>query len=547
MPRTLVFPSFLSLFLLLLVMVSIFALPCTIVLGATLSLSPLSLCLADLCTPGSSSLAAPTLRVDWTESPTGPLDPSTGLRTSPDAEAAFASSGPALRLRFHDTAVNVTLPVTFDANPFTPRVGSWSVSLDATTCATGAAQLLVDSLRSAGGGMLSVSMSLDSGATFLPQELSLGAWDCANFNATLLRPTHGLRKYGGARVQLKLEGGGNQDQLFLAGPNAAAGLLMRLSTESDPAATLSVAASSRGMDCPVSLPYANLLECVTTSDIASLHEAVFDASNSLYLHVSLDGGQRFFFSGHVLSFSLDPTAAEPLHVGFAFGSEVLDFGWAYAANLGRLAVSNAFGASVGKIPFTQNMPRGSPTVTGATIAVAETFLKAHPELSVLVVIGSAMVPMLTLCQRFPAVHFLVSDDIAEVSTVSVGHVPFWNVSSVPPNCKFSVLWGELYPARYLSGLIAGAVALERKLDKLAFLAGFHSNPQVVAGLNAFTMGVRRLAPNVTVHSMPINGFTAPYNESMAARHMLAEGFGMLAHHTNSKVRANKHTTAQTYG
>ena len=61
--------------------------------------------------------------------------------------------------------------------------------------------------------------------------------------------------------------------------------------------------------------------------------------------------------------------------------------------------------------------------------------------------------------------------------------------------NLSTFFGRMYQARYLSGIVAG---MKTKTGELGYVAAFQI-PEVIRGINAFTLGVRSVRPDAVVH------------------------------------------------
>ena len=56
-------------------------------------------------------------------------------------------------------------------------------------------------------------------------------------------------------------------------------------------------------------------------------------------------------------------------------------------------------------------------------------------------------------------------------------------------------FGRMYQPRYLTGIVAGKMT---KSNIIGYVAA-HPIPEVIRGINAFTLGVRSVNPNAKVH------------------------------------------------
>jgi basic membrane protein A len=90
-------------------------------------------------------------------------------------------------------------------------------------------------------------------------------------------------------------------------------------------------------------------------------------------------------------------------------------------------------------------------------------------------------------------------------------------------------FGRMYEARYLSGIVAG---LKTKTNQIGYVAAFNI-PEVVRGINAFTLGVRSVNPKAVVSVKWTNTWYDPAKEKEAAKALLAEGADVIAQHQDT--------------
>jgi len=90
-------------------------------------------------------------------------------------------------------------------------------------------------------------------------------------------------------------------------------------------------------------------------------------------------------------------------------------------------------------------------------------------------------------------------------------------------------FGAMEEARYLSGI---AAAKASKNGKLGYVAAFPI-PEVLRGINAFTLGVRSVNPAATVQVAWTSTWYDPAKEKEAAESLLATGADVLAQHQDS--------------
>lgn len=72
---------------------------------------------------------------------------------------------------------------------------------------------------------------------------------------------------------------------------------------------------------------------------------------------------------------------------------------------------------------------------------------------------------------------------------------FYHASGVMENHNMATYFGRIYQMRYLSGIVAG---LQTETNQIGYVASFNI-PEVVRGIDAFTLGVREVNKDATVY------------------------------------------------
>ena len=88
---------------------------------------------------------------------------------------------------------------------------------------------------------------------------------------------------------------------------------------------------------------------------------------------------------------------------------------------------------------------------------------------------------------------------------------------------------RFYEGRYVSGRIAGAIT---KSNTIGYIASFPI-PEVVRGINAFTLGLRSVNPDATVKVVWVSTWFDPGKEGDAAKVLVDQGADVLTQHTDS--------------
>jgi basic membrane protein A len=111
--------------------------------------------------------------------------------------------------------------------------------------------------------------------------------------------------------------------------------------------------------------------------------------------------------------------------------------------------------------------------------------------------------------------------------------------------NMSTYFGRMYQPRYLSGIVAGEMT---ETDVIGYVAAFPI-PEVIRGLNAFTLGAQFANPDVEVRVIWTNTWYDPVKEREAAIALLDAGADILAQHqdTTEPPKAAKERGAYSIG
>lgn len=208
-----------------------------------------------------------------------------------------------------------------------------------------------------------------------------------------------------------------------------------------------------------------------------------------------------------MGFSLTGFAAEPLKVGFVYVSPIGDAGWTFQHDLGRIAMEKALAGKV-ESKYIENVPEGAE----AERVIRDLAQSGHN--LIFTTSFGYMNPTLKVAKLFP-------DKFFEHST---GYKTAENVGTYM--CRF-------YEGRYLTGMVAGKMT---KTNNLGYVAAFPI-PEVIRGINAFTLGAQKTNPNVKVKVIWVNSWFDPGREREAAETMIVQGADVISHHTDSTAPA----------
>ena len=198
-----------------------------------------------------------------------------------------------------------------------------------------------------------------------------------------------------------------------------------------------------------------------------------------------------------------PAAGEPVKAGFVYVSPITEAGWTKQHDEGRKAVEAALGAGV-KTTFVENVPEG---------ADAERVIRDLARQGNQIIFTPSfgyMEPTLKVAKEFPDVKF---ESITGYKTAD-------NVAAA--NARY-------YEGRYLAGIAAGRMT---QTGVAGYVAGFPI-PEVLQGINAFTLGMRSVNPKAQVKVVWLNAWFDPPKERDAAMALFNQNVDVIAFHTGS--------------
>lgn len=106
---------------------------------------------------------------------------------------------------------------------------------------------------------------------------------------------------------------------------------------------------------------------------------------------------------------------------------------------------------------------------------------------------------------------------------------FEHCSGFKTNDNMATYFGRMYQPRYLSGMVAGSMT---ESNVIGYVAAFPI-PEVVRGINAFTLGAQAMNPDVEVRVVWTYTWYDPVKEREAAVALLDAGADILAQHQDT--------------
>ena len=186
-----------------------------------------------------------------------------------------------------------------------------------------------------------------------------------------------------------------------------------------------------------------------------------------------------------------------------------DAGWTWAHDQGRQWAENETGAETA---FVESVPEGT--------ADFGNYARDFIDQGFTLIVGTS---------------FGYMDDM-EALAAEYPDVVFDHVSGYKANfSNFGNTFGRMYEPRYLSGMVAGSATTT---NHLGYVAAFPI-PEVIRGINAFTLGVREVNPDAIVEVVWTSTWFDPVVEGDSAQALLDKGADVIAMHQDSTAAGEK--------
>ena len=192
-----------------------------------------------------------------------------------------------------------------------------------------------------------------------------------------------------------------------------------------------------------------------------------------------------------------------IKVGFIYVGPIGDMGWTYAHDQGRLELEANL-PNV-KTTYQESVPEVAADAEGAIRQLAQ---DGHQV--IFTTSFGYMDPTINVAKDFPDTTFI-------------------HVSGYKTADNVGTAFGKIEEPRYVSGWIAGKMS---QSGKLGYVAAFPI-PEVIRGINAFTIGVRAANPAATVKVVWTNTWFNPQDERQAAEALLNDGADVIAQHQDT--------------
>jgi simple sugar transport system substrate-binding protein len=198
-----------------------------------------------------------------------------------------------------------------------------------------------------------------------------------------------------------------------------------------------------------------------------------------------------------------PQQPPPLKVAFVHVAPLTQAGWVRQHEEGRQALQAALGPRVAT-RSVENVPEGPD----AERVIRDLAQQGHQ--LIFTPSFGYMEPTLKVARDFPQVRFESITGYKTAPNVAVANARY-------------------YEGRYLAGVAAGRLSASHTAG---YVAGFPI-PEVLQGINAFTLGMRSVDPQAQVRVVWLNAWFDPARERDAAMTLMNQGADVLAFHTAS--------------
>ena len=194
-----------------------------------------------------------------------------------------------------------------------------------------------------------------------------------------------------------------------------------------------------------------------------------------------------------------PAGSKPVKAAFVYVSPIADAGWTHQHEAGRKEMMTALGDKAVQSTFVENVAEGADServirdlaASGHNIIFTPSF--------------GYMEPTMRVAREFPNVKFESITGYKRADNVSTANARY-------------------YEGRYLSGVLAGRMS---KTGVAGFVAGFPI-PEVMQGINAFTLGMRSVNPKAVVKVIWLDVWFDPPKEREAAMALFNEGVDVIS-------------------
>lgn len=189
-----------------------------------------------------------------------------------------------------------------------------------------------------------------------------------------------------------------------------------------------------------------------------------------------------------------------LKVSFVYPGIIEKSNWTYSHNWGRLHVENKMKDQVSTY-YIENVPED---------------IRAYEYLKQLAEEGSDII--------FATSPAFINATLK--AALEYTHVKFFNCSQTHSFRHVTTYFGRIYEPRFLVGIIAGALTRSKVLGYVAT----YPIPEVISGVNSFTLGARMVNPDVKVKVAWTNAWDSDQKSREASIKLIQSGADIISHH-----------------
>ena len=211
---------------------------------------------------------------------------------------------------------------------------------------------------------------------------------------------------------------------------------------------------------------------------------------------------------HLLAAEPAKPVAQPtstVKAAFVYVTPVFEMGWTHQHDEGRKAAEKALGAAV-KTTVVDNVAEGADSER----VIRDLAQQGHD--IIFTTSFGYMEPTLKVAKEFP-------------------NVKFESITGYKTDINVSVANARYYEGRYLAGVAAGRLT---QSNVAGYVAGFPI-PEVLQGINAFTLGMRSVNPSAQVKVVWLNAWFDPPKERDAAMTLFNQSVDVISFHTASNA------------
>jgi basic membrane protein A len=200
----------------------------------------------------------------------------------------------------------------------------------------------------------------------------------------------------------------------------------------------------------------------------------------------------------------DKTAetGKDIKAAFVYVGPVGDAGWTFAHDAGRKAMAEL--PYVKETNYIESVPEGAESVRIITSLAQKGYNL------IFTTSFGYMDPTIEVAAKYPEVTFLHCSGYKSADNVGT-------------------YFGRMYEPRYLSGMVAGKMT---KSNVIGYVAAFPI-PEVIRGINAFTLGVRSVNPEAVVKVVWTQTWFDPGKERDAAESLLDVNSDVITMHQDT--------------